>query len=428
LRLRSQTSARSKPERRAMFKSVFENPLTCVPPWKLDFESRYAALLKRARRVAYFYEKPDSTTFRYRVFNMTEALAADVDCDVSASWFFREDMPHMARVIERVDTLVFCRTHFSPDIGALIDRARRRGVRILFDVDDLVFDTDYVHLILDSLDQDANNEAALNGWFASIARQGTLLKMCDGAIVTNAFLGERIRAYASSLEIAVIPNFLNREQQLVSERMFEQKRERDFESSQPLHIGYFSGTPTHRRDFEICAPALARLLREDSRLRLLIVGVLEPGDALKQYRHRIDRYPLQDYMNLQRLIARTELNIGPLLDNVFTNCKSELKFFEAAITGTITVASPTYAFRHSIMDGSTGFLSHAHEWYSQLQRAIGLLDDRPRYADMAVAAYAHARNVYGWDRQTSAILRALFGVTACGQNAQREQTRQSGCQ
>jgi glycosyltransferase involved in cell wall biosynthesis len=400
-----------------MFKSVFENPLVYQHPWDLNFERRFEALMKRSRRVAYFYEKPDSTTFRYRVFNMTEALEADVDADVSASWFFREDMQHMARIVDRVDVLVFCRTHFSPDIGALIDRARRRSVRVLFDIDDLVFNTDYVHLVLSSLDQDVNNEAALNGWFASVARQGTLLKMCDGAIVTNGFLGERIRAYAPSLEISTVPNFLNRKQQSVSERMFEQKRERDFDSSQPFHIGYFSGTPTHRRDFEIAAPALARLLREDSRLRLVIVGVLEPGDELRQYRHRIDRYPLQDYLNLQRLIARTELNIGPLLDNLFTNCKSELKFFEAAITGTVTVASPTYTFRQAIVDGETGLLSRAHEWHSKLQRAIDLLDDRSRYADMAIAGHAHARDFYGWDRQIGAIHRALFGHAASAQTA-----------
>ncbi|WP_250529161.1 glycosyltransferase [Caballeronia sp. ATUFL_F1_KS4A] len=395
-----------------MFNSVFENPLHYAHPWELNFEQRYEALMKRPRRVAYFYEKPDSTTFRYRVFNMSQALEADTVAGVSASWFFREDMPRMARIVDRVDALVFCRTHFSPSIGELIDRARRRGVRVLFDVDDLVFDTDYVHLILSSLDQDANNESALNGWFASIARQGTLLKMCDGAIVTNAFLGDRIRAFAPSLPVSTVPNFLNRDQQAVSERMFEQKRERDFESSQPFHIGYFSGTPTHRRDFDIAAPALARLLRDDSRLRLLIVGALESAEILKPYKHRIDRYPLQDYMNLQRLIARTELNIGPLLDNPFTNCKSELKFFEAAITGTVTIASPTYAFRQAISDGATGLLSRSHEWHTKLERAVELLDDRQRYADMSVAAYEHARNVYGWNRQTAAIQRALFGNAA----------------
>jgi glycosyltransferase involved in cell wall biosynthesis len=392
-----------------MFKSVLEGRLAYAPPWDIPFSQRYDALMKRGKRVAYFYEKPDSTSFRYRVFNMTEALGADSTAEISASWFYREDLADMPRVVDRVDAIVFCRTHFSPTIGELVNRARRRGVRVLFDVDDLVFDTDYVQLLLNSLDQDSNNELSLNRWFASIARQGALLKMCDRALVTNAFLGERIQAFAPSVSTRVIPNFLNREQQAASERMYEQKRERTFESSQPFHIGYFSGTPTHRRDFEIVAPALANLLRADSRLRLLIVGALEPSDALKAYRHRIDRFPLQDYMNLQRLIARAEINISPLLDNLFTNCKSELKFFEAAIAGTVTLATPTYTFRQAIKDGETGFLASAHEWQAQLERAVALLDERDRYTQMAVAGFQVAQSVFGWDRQAETIKRAIFG-------------------
>ena len=65
-------------------------------------------------------------------------------------------------------------------------------------------------------------------------------------------------------------------------------------------------------------------------------------------------------MNLQRLIAEVEINISPLQNNLFTNCKSELKYFEAAIAGTITVATPTYAFSRAIVDGENGFLAKAY--------------------------------------------------------------------
>ena len=76
-----------------------------------------------------------------------------------------------------------------------------------------------------------------------------------------------------------------------------------------------------------------------------------------RYRDRIEFYPLQDFMNFQRLIAEVEINIAPLQDNTFTNCKSELKFFEAAICGTLTLATPTFSFRNSIVHGTTGFFS-----------------------------------------------------------------------
>ena len=36
-------------------------------------------------------------------------------------------------------------------------------------------------------------------------------------------------------------------------------------------------------------------------------------------------------------------------NNKFTNCKSELKFFEAAIAETVTVASPTFNYKNAII-------------------------------------------------------------------------------
>ena len=118
--------------------------------------------------------------------------------------------------------------------------------------------------------------------------------------------------------------------------------------------------------------------------------------------------PLQDFINLQRSIAEVEINIAPLQDNVFTNCKSDLKFFEAAICGTITLASPTFAFRKAIEHGRTGFLVAPHEWDEALHQAVALAEDKVGYEAIAEAAFAQARTVYGWDKQAKTILHAVF--------------------
>ena len=128
-----------------------------------------------------------------------------------------------------------------------------------------------------------------------------------------------------------------------------------------------------------------------------------------RYRDRIEFYPLQDFLNLQRLIAEVEINVAPLQDNTFTNCKSELKFFEAAICGTLTLATPTFTFRNSITHGKTGFLVPSHTWDSALQEAIAVVGDKPRYDSIAQAANEYVQATYGWDRQAHAILRAVFG-------------------
>src|SRR5271155_3547971 len=51
-------------------------PLPYNEPWKASLEERVRMLGSGDRRVAYVYENPDTSTFRYRVYNMVEALGA----------------------------------------------------------------------------------------------------------------------------------------------------------------------------------------------------------------------------------------------------------------------------------------------------------------------------------------------------------------
>lgn len=379
-------------------------------PWGgLGFDERRAALLRGrpGKRVAYFYERPDTSTFRYRVHNMIGALR-QVDPDVGTAWFCTEDLPRMAGVLERADVLVLCRTRYSEPVARLIAQARALGVRVLFDVDDLVFDDRYVHLILETLDQRLD-EAAWNHWFAYIGRTGAALRLCDGAIVTNSYLASRVHAFCG-LPAAVVPNFLNPGQVALSRRILEAKAANGFARDGRIHLGYFSGTPTHNRDLEVAAPALRRLLAEDRRLVLRIVGFMDrPGERFPGVDGRIEVFPLQDFLNLQRLIGEVELNLVPLQDNVFTNCKSELKVFEASVVGTLSVVSPSYTLRGAVEEGVTGWIAQSHGWEEALARAIDRLD---RYPEMALAAERAALERFGPERQGPAILTALFGEPA----------------
>ncbi len=173
-----------------------------------------------------------------------------------------------------------------------------------------------------------------------MARYNAVMRLCDRAIATNPFLAAQMES-AGHIRSQVIPNFLHEVQQAVSTELYEAKRNSGFRSDGTITIGYFSGSPTHNRDFAVAVPALARLMDDDPRIRLRVVGFLEAKGELEKYGSRVEVYPLQDPMNLQRLIAEVEINISPLQNNLFTNCKSELKYFEAAIAGTITIATPT---------------------------------------------------------------------------------------
>ncbi len=373
-------------------------------PWSQRLEDRLAALLRPAAyRVAYLYELPDTSTFRYRCYNMVQALAGEDD--IAAAWFARADIPHLLPLLDRCDALVICRVRYDDMVAHLLARARQIGVDTVFDCDDLVFDPDQVHLVLHTLDQ-IMVEKAWDTWFASIGRIAATMRLCERAIVTNDFLADRLRAAAPGKDVRVVPNFLDREQLDVSLPLYEAKRRGGFARDGRVHIGYFSGTPTHSHDFAIVEEALARLLREDARVRLRLVGFVTPGPALAPFAGRIERVPLHDYLNLQRLIGGVEFNIVPLRANDFTNCKSELKYFEAAIVGTVTLAAPTHAYRTAIADGENGWLVPSYGWTDALETALASLDD---YGAMAQRAFAHTLARYSPEAMVRAIRAALLG-------------------
>jgi glycosyltransferase involved in cell wall biosynthesis len=320
----------------------------------------------------------------------------------SASFFVADDLPATSRVLEVTDILVLCRVTYSDKINRLIMQARAYGCKIIFDVDDLIFDLDYAPLVLDTLDKNFD-EHMTNVYYAYIARIGAVLKMCDETIVTNERLAERFRHFKAGA-VHVLPNFLNRSQLRVSKQLYEQKCANNFTRDKNIHLGYFSGSPTHNRDFALISNVLIKLLQEDSRLVLRLGGYLEVPQ-MKPVENRIERFPLQDFLNLQLLQASTEINLVPLQNNIFTDCKSDLKYFEAGIVGTISIASPAFVFRNSIKDGRNGYLATEPEWETKIREVIELTSSS--YKDVAEKAFQDCQKRYSSENQI-AILESVF--------------------
>lgn len=358
----------------------------------------------KERRVAYFYEAPDTSTFRYRVYNMVQTLQS-LSATISASYFFLADLVNLSEILALADTLVICRTRYSSQINYLITSARAKNIKVIFDIDDFVFDTAYTQLILNTLDQDISHpHAAWDHWFASIGRLGATLELCDSAITTNSFLAAQIEKWTGR-SAKVVPNYLNKEQLKISEIFYAQKAQSCFKRKDSFCIGYFSGTPTHNKDFEIVADAISQILKSRPNVVLRIVGFIDLKGEIKNHQSQIEFFPLQDFLNLQGLIAQTEVNLVPLQDNVFTNCKSELKFFEAAISGTLTVASPTFTYSKSIRDGENGYLSCSYEWADKINYII---DNFKLYPEIAAQAHRDVLDSFAWYNQLHAIESALY--------------------
>lgn len=386
---------------------MFTAGVDAVPyadPWLTPLPGRIAHLERGTTRVAYYCRQTDSSSFRYRAYNMIQALEAH-DPGVAASYFTGDEIVELTELAGQLDALVLCRVPYTDQVAHLIARARTRDRPVLYDIDDLVFDIDYVPDLVHAIDDDIDNERIWDARFALAARNGAAMRLCTGAIATSRHLA-RLAADFSGLPCHVVPNFLNREQLDVSDRIADAKQKNDYARDGTTTIGYFSGSPTHEKDFAIAAKAIADLMNRRADVRLRLVGHVRDVASWRAMGDRIEKFPMEDYLNLQRLIGEVEFSIAPLQTTQFSHCKSELKYFEAAAVGTLTIASPTPVFREAIRPGETGFLAGGAGWPQALETAIRTLDD---YAAFAGRARDDARTRYSWSRQGPEIRRILLG-------------------
>lgn len=377
------------------------------PPWQGEsLNQRLNALQEGSLQVAWIYETPDTTTFRYRVYNMVECLKRRSSNNLSATWFRVAEIPCILPKLKCVDTLVLARVRYNSEVAHLISAARSLGTRVLFDCDDLVFDTSAVHDILDALDQDSSLEEAWNLWFAYIGRLEAVARQCHGGITTNTFLAERLANIVDG-PIHVVPNFLNRQQAELSQRLLEIKRAQGFNREKSPSLGYFSGTPTHNHDWAVVAPALESIMLEDPRIKLRIVGFSEFLNSFQKVeRSRIEVFPLQDWLSLQILISEVDINLAPLRFSEFANCKSELKYFEAAAVGTYTLATDTFPFRQAIKQCGHALTVRADKWRQSLHQALEFVRSGEPHAASAAEGAANAFKHYGWNVHGDTILSA----------------------
>lgn len=333
-------------------------------PWEIPLQKRIGFFFENPhkRKVVYLYEKADTSTFRYRVYNMCQALSFSNSW--AGSYFFENELQALEKYLPSIDVVIFCRTRWSVNFNQFLNVLKKYKIVTLLDVDDLVFDVEWLPVLMNSINvffTPQDNDY----WFSYAARIWSIGKQCDATIGTNEFLCKQLQTTFNK-PAYVINNFLNQEQISFSEPLFNQ---RNSSYGDPFVLGYFSGSPSHSNDFKKIVRELAELLHEFPEMILNVVGFMEFPQFLQEFirKERIVHHPLVNFLTLQKKVAEADLNLIPLHENEFTNCKSELKFFEAAIVGTISCATPTFVYRENIQQGVTGYLCEQGKWYDTIE-------------------------------------------------------------
>jgi hypothetical protein len=204
-----------------------------------------------------------------------------------------------------------------------------------------------------------------------------------------------------------------------------------------LRIGW-AGSSSHLEDLLMVIPAIRELQRRRA-CRLMILGLtdlaldeqaeqirrqrpgLSPAQLRRaecfqellgslrelQYKH-IPFQPLSAYFDLLPALD-LEIGICPLLDTPFNRHKSALKFYEYAVTGSLTVAScvPPYAGEVSIT-----VPNEAKAWCDVLERFLWDEPARHRELERQRSFVLGERSILGWKGRWAAVLRSILSGRA----------------
>ncbi len=357
----------------------------------------------RVRRVA-VYANCDLAQCRfYRVDQRAEQLAA-AGYEVEVYDYTKDHGRYMADLI-RTDYTIFYRVPAFPNVVDAITKTAELGIVTIYDIDDLVFDSQYFPPGLETYVGliDARQHASMACGVCLFAEAAAL---CDYGMASTPSLARHLERRVRTGTVFHQPNALS-SPHLVS-MQGEATSSRD-----AVTIFYGSGTKAHKLDFErLIEPALARLFEtHGGRIRIVVIGEITVSDLLRPWSdYIIASRPIANVASYWDLLREADINISVLVPDVFNDCKSEIKWMEAAMFGIPSVASSTQTHREVIVEGETGFLCETSDaFHAALDRLVRSPEDRAR---IGAAAKRVVVERYGLERQARGLAEIIDRTTA----------------
>ena len=278
-------------------------------------------------------------------------------------------------VLNWPDTIIFGRTYpvgFDPiaDMKAF----KKAGKRVLWDLDD------------DFWAVRKSNPSVLVSSSLKDQYEG-LIRECDGVITPSPILAKKIKKLCKGKDVFICPNAIN----------YDEYHERPrLNRGDDLFIGYMAAS-SHFEDMPVAIEALEKLTEKYNFFFYLYGMTAEPFEAAvynvrkvlslnlqpekeEQLRHMLNVYdrikkikmihtPFMPPEIHPNILSTRDFDIGiaPLDDNEFNHGKSNIKFYEYAATGTVTLASDVEPYKSEVGYRAKNTVK---DWYDKLEKLI----------------------------------------------------------
>jgi len=298
---------------------------------------------------------------KFRVIQKVEALQALGYRSYYSHW---QDVPRCVNLLQIATFVIFYRLADNELFRGYVGEARRLGLTAGYDIDDPIFDKNVY----------ASNR---NLYFLSNAERNHLvdsspsylraMEACDLLIFSTPGVQSLARQKLRKPSY-VWRNAVDAETVHAAKLASYSPR---LASTKDLIIGYASGSRAHEADFREAESALLKIMKLHANAQLIIIGYHDLSPKLRELGDRISTVGFSDYESYISLVSHFDINIVPLLRDKFNDCKSAIRFLDAAVVGVPTVASRIGDFVNVVEDGVTGLLARgSNSWFEQINSLV----------------------------------------------------------
>jgi glycosyltransferase involved in cell wall biosynthesis len=341
--------------------------------------------------------------YLYRVEQKVEQLRA-VGYPV-AVYDYNSQVPSFFSRACEYDAVIFYRVPATMRVIAAILKAAETGAVTFYEIDDLIFTRDdypgTFESFLGQITYDTFVELKL-----ALPMYRHAMSLCDYGIASTAALASEMEKIVSSGQVFVHRNAFGRKHERAAMTPAAGR------SDDRVTIFYGSGTRSHKEDFrDLVEPALVEMVtRYGSSVHIILAGYTVQSEALLSLGRNVTFLDaIWDIEEYWAVLRQADINLAVLKRTPMTDCKSEIKWMEAAMFGIPSVVSGTLTHQEVIEPGVTGLLcSTAEEWTAALDL---LVRDATLRRRIGLAACRRVQEGYNIARMGENLI-SIFAQTA----------------
>lgn len=274
-----------------------------------------------------------------------------------------------------------------PENIRLILHAQAMGIPTFYEIDDLIFDAAHYPDPFSYYKGQISYESYI-GLLQGRTLYRFAMSLCDSGIGSTQALCRHIAPVVRRGVCHHIPNGLDSRNRLYLDTPLPPTE------TEQTFIFYGSGTKAHNRNFNECAgQALVDVLTARPNARLVIVGYLDLDPSFSTVQEQIIRLDFSaDVEAYWALLSEVDINLALLVLGEMNDCKSEIKWLEAAVAGVPSIVSPSATYREVLSDGVDALLAQSVD--AMRTALLRLVDDPALRRRIGLAARQRALESY----------------------------------